>query len=235
MKDQRPLLIITARIGSSRLPGKVLKQFWNNLSLLEFLIKRLQTHTETARVVLATVNNADNDPVANVGIKCGVKVTRGGEDDVLGRMNIAVTGEQAAFVGRVTADNPFTDPELIILQLKKMKLLNADYSYCKESPIGTAIDLWTIACFEETVQKASTQYEHEHVNAYVWNHKDKFDNLWFTPPSDFLNPELNLSVDTLEEFVYISSLASQLANPLTTNIGALISQSKTENIRNLNI
>jgi len=168
--DIRPLLIITARIGSKRLPGKVLKPFWKDYSILEFLIKRLQTRHETSRITLATVDSHENDPIVDIGNKCGIKVVRGSEENVLERVFLAVKGEDVEYVGRITADNPFTDPELILLQWEEMRRIKADYSYCKESPKGSAADIWTVESFESSVEKASTYYELEHINAWVWGH-----------------------------------------------------------------
>lgn len=220
--DNRPLLIITARAGSSRLPGKVLKTFWRDYSLLEFLIKRLQTLHETSRIILAAVDNNENDPVADIGIKCGIKVIRGTEENVLKRMSLCVMGENTMFVGRITADNPFTDPSLILLQLNEMKRVKADYSYCRETPKGTAADLWTIECFQETVKNASTQYELEHVNAWVWNNPEHNKILWFVPPVNYLDQnKLNLSIDNEEEFNAVRSYASFFENPLKASTADL--------------
>ena len=216
--DIRPLLIITARIGSKRLPGKVLKPFWKDYSILEFLIKRLQTRHETSRITLATVDSRENEPVAEIGNKCGIKVVRGPEENVLERVSLAVKGEDAAYIGRVTADNPFTDPELFMLQWEEMKSIKADYSYCKESPKGTSIDLWTIKCFQETVEKASTPYEQEHINAWVWEHLKLYNILWFKPPNNFINQKLKLSIDSEADFVDVEKYTTYFENPLMVDI-----------------
>ncbi len=214
VNDSFPLLIITARIGSSRLPGKVLKPFWKDHCLLEFLIRRLQTRPETARLALAAVDTPENNPIAEIGRKCGIRVIRGPEDNVLARMNLCLEGEYARFVGRVTADNPFTDPELFALQFEEMKSVNADYSFCKSCPKGTAADIWTIECFKATVANATTSYELEHVNAWVWDHPDQYNIHWFKPPKHYINHNLNLSIDTDAEFDEVKKYALYLNDPL---------------------
>jgi len=222
VSDNRPLLVITARFGSKRFPGKVLRPFWKDYSILEFLIKRLQTRQETSRITLATVNSRENDPVAKIGNKCGVKVVRGPEKNVLERVSLAVKGEDAAYIGRVTADNPFTDPELFILQWEAMKNVNADYSYCKESPKGSAADIWTVESFESSVENASTYYELEHINAWVWDHPELYKVLWFIPPQKYISPDLSLSIDTKDEFVCVGNCAMSFEDPLRASINDLI-------------
>lgn len=223
--DIRPLLIITARFGSKRLPGKALKPFWKNFSILEFLIKRLQTKHVTSRLALATVDSHENDPIVDIGNKCGIKVVRGSEENVLERVSLAVKGEGVEYVGRITADNPFTDPELILLQWEEMKRIKADYSYCKESPKGSAADIWTFESFKSSVENSTTYYELEHVNAWVWEHPELYKILWFVPPHSFVKPELDLSIDTNEEFMRVSKYAVCFENPLKVNINDLIKTS----------
>lgn len=222
MIDNRPLMIITARVGSSRLPGKVIKKFWKNYSLLEFLIKRLQAKNETSRLVLAVADTSENDCVADVGSKCGIRVVRGPEDNVLARMALCLKDEQCSVVGRITADNPFTDPKLIISQLEEMRLQHADYSYCRTCPKGMATDLWTSECFNSTVENSKNAYELEHVNAWVWDHPEDYRILWFSHFDNGDQSWLNLSIDSVDEFVFVSRLANQLQNPLFDSVNTII-------------
>jgi len=222
VSDNRPLLVVTARFGSKRLPGKVLKPFWKDYSVLEFLIRRLQTRRETSRLILATVDSLENALVADIGVKCGIKVVRGPEENVLERVSLAVEEEKTKYVGRITADNPFTDPELLLLQWEEMKRIKADYSYCRESPKGSAADIWTVESFESSVENASTYYELEHVNAWVWDHPELYKVLWFIPPQKYISPDLSLSIDTKDEFVCVSNCAMSVEDPLRANIKYLI-------------
>ncbi len=202
-----------------------MKPFWKNFSILEFLIKRLQTKHVTSRLALATVDSHENDPIVDIGNKCGIKVVRGSEENVLERVSLAVKGEGVEYVGRITADNPFTDPELILLQWEEMKRIKADYSYCKESPKGSAADIWTFESFKSSVENSTTYYELEHVNAWVWEHPELYKILWFVPPHSLVKPELDLSIDTNEEFMRVSKYAVCFENPLKVNINDLIKTS----------
>jgi len=223
MKDDRPLLIITARVGSTRLPGKVLRPFWKNMSLLEFLLRRLQSRPESARIAVATPDSAENDPVAALAGKCGVSVVRGPEDDVVGRMSLCLKDPDISFVGRITADNPFTDPELIVAQHREMKRVEADYAYCREGvPKGTAADIWTIESFTETVKSTVSSYQREHANAWVWDHPDRYHILWYIPDTDRRAGSLNLSIDTEADYDRVRRWAERLPSPLTAGISDLV-------------
>lgn len=208
------LIIITARMGSKRFPGKVLKPFWGEYSILEFLIKRLQQRKETSHLVLAIPGTSENDLLEDLGIRLGIRVIRGPEQNVLTRMGLCLNGENVGFVARVTADNPFTDPSLMILQHEKMMINKADYSYCKKSPKGTAADIWGIECFKNTIKNASTLYELEHANAWNWNNESHCSVLWFDPPVEYMNPNLNLSIDTDEDYYRVRQYAYGYNRPL---------------------
>ena len=214
--------MITARYGSTRLRGKVLKPFWKNLSVLEFLIKRLQTQAVTSRLALATVANEENDAIAAVGLKYGIKVARGPEEDVLGRMALAIEGEDAPFIGRVTGDNPLTDPLLAIAQWEEMKKIGADYSYCRECPVGTAMDLWTRKSFEESVREATTAYQREHVNAWVWDHPERYKILWHVPRGEWRKKEITVTLDTQEHLEGLQRKIEGVLNPLRMTLNEIV-------------
>ncbi len=222
MLDKRPLFIITARVGSTRLPGKVIKNFWKQYCMLEFLILRLKSMHETSRLILATADTQENDSINDIGIKCGITVVRGSENSVADRMYQCFLRERTDFIGRITADNPFTDPTLAALQFNEMVRIDADYSYCKKCPTGTAVDIWTADCFESTLNNANSQYEREHVNAHVWNSPETYKILWFDPPESYVSPELNLSVDTINDFEQVKIFAGIMENPLNANTEKLI-------------
>ena len=219
MIDDRPLLIITARVGSTRLPGKVLMQFWNEFSLLEFLIERLRSRFKTSKIILATAFSKENDLIEDIGFKCDIPVVRGPESNVLQRMNLCLDNYlNTEYIGRVTADNPFTDPELIEMQLEEMKKSAADYSYCRNVPVGSAADLWTYDCFKRTVNEATSNYEKEHVNAWAWNNQDRIKVLWYNRFSMKTASKINLSVDTIEQFVEVKRITRILDDPINASL-----------------
>ena len=106
------LIITQARMGSSRLPGKVLKKIQGQ-SLLEIHLKRIQKSKSFDHLILATTNLASDDPLEAIGHQLGVEVFRGSEDNVLDRFYQAAVPHQPKWVVRLTADCPLIDPVLI--------------------------------------------------------------------------------------------------------------------------
>ena len=222
MDSSSPLLIITARIGSNRFPGKVLKTIWRDYSILEFIIKRFRNVPEMSDLCLAVPDTPENDIVASVGLKAGIPVVRGPENDVVRRMSLCIRGRKKRYIGRITADNPLSDPFLLKKQLQQMEREQCDYSYCKTSPKGTGVDLWTVDCFQETIHHAEGSYEREHANAYVWNNDTHFKILWFEPVSISTNVlPSSVSIDTQEDFLRVKSFLHDHENALNWSCEAI--------------
>jgi spore coat polysaccharide biosynthesis protein SpsF len=107
--DVRIVAIVQARMGSSRFPGKMLATL-GNISILEWVFQRLSRATYLDEIVLATSIDKENDVLENIANRCGVRVFRGSESDVLGRFVSAADHAKATNIVRVCADNPFIDP-----------------------------------------------------------------------------------------------------------------------------
>lgn len=214
-KDFRPLLAITARAGSTRLPGKVLRPIYKSTSMLEFLIYRLKRSYITSRLVLTTGTREENDIIEEVGLKCDVPVIRGPEEDVLERVNLCLKSEKDVdIIGRVTADNPLTDPKLIELQLEKMNSLEYDYSYCLECPTGMAADLWTTECFKRMYNLATTSNHKEHINSWIWENHEKNKILWFNPPEEFKGRDMSVTIDTESDYQHVKKIIEKSKDPI---------------------
>ena len=112
MKQGKIVAIIQARMGSTRLPGKVLREVGGK-PILEILIKRLRRSRRIDSILVATTEKAEDNGIVDLATKVGVEWYRGSEDDVLKRFIDASRAVNADIVIRVTADNPLTDPELI--------------------------------------------------------------------------------------------------------------------------
>jgi spore coat polysaccharide biosynthesis protein SpsF len=104
--------IIQARVGSTRLPGKVLEDLGGH-SVLEWVVRAARAATEIDTVIVATSTAAADDAVADLADSLGVAVIRGSEDDVLSRFVAALDAHPADAVVRLTADCPLLDPTLI--------------------------------------------------------------------------------------------------------------------------
>jgi len=108
----KTIIIIQARMGSTRLPGKVMKELYGQ-TVLSHDIERVKQSTMVDDIVVATTVAEADDRIVAEALKCGVKVIRGSEEDVLSRYYLAATENGADIVVRITSDCPMIDPKVI--------------------------------------------------------------------------------------------------------------------------
>lgn len=162
-------VIIQARMGSSRLPGKVLSLVCGK-SLLAHLVERLQTQPVGEIVVATTV--ADGDlAIVNECAHLGVQVVRGSEDDVLARYLYAAEVVKAERIVRITADCPLLEPALIPAMLEQLQAEKLDYltnSPEEGLPLGQSVEVFTRQALELAGKMATERYQREHVTPYLY-------------------------------------------------------------------
>ncbi len=132
----RTVAIIQARMGSSRLPGKVLLPLGGR-SILGYLVDRLRGTRMLDDIVVATTVNPGDDIIAADCLRRDVLCFRGSEQDVLGRYLGAAAVSDADIIVRVTADNPFTDPDSIDRVVEHILSTGAEYVIEDGLPVGT--------------------------------------------------------------------------------------------------
>lgn len=160
------LCVVQARLTSSRLPNKVLMTLGESeLSILEHVNQRLNKSKHIDKVVFAIPDSAMNEPLAEFMDNKGITFTRGSEDDVLDRFYQCAKKYEPQLVVRATCDNPFVDWELGDKLIESLE--GNDYVGCKDTPLGTSLEVFTMAALEEAHKKATTEPEHEHVTPYI--------------------------------------------------------------------
>ena len=193
-------LILQARLGSTRLPGKILKPL-NSHSLLEHIVLRLAKLKHDAILVIATVDNQENNKVEVLSRRLGVACFRGSEKNVLERYYLCARKYGFTHIVRLTGDNPFTDIEeldnLIELHLEK----GSDFSHSLSSlPIGVGAGIFTFAALEKSYHEAKLPHYLEHVDEYVLEHPGIFKiSVLEVPPAKHY-PDVRLTVDTEEDY-----------------------------------
>ena len=158
------LVILQARMGSSRLPGKVLAPLGDR-SLLAQCIERLVA-ARVGEVLVATTTRPEDEAVVAEAHAAGVAVVRGPVDDVLGRFVAALDGWTGPYVIRATADNPFVDfdgPARLLRVLDG----GADYAFEEGLPVGAAVEAMRVEVLREAGELAVTPYEREHVTPFI--------------------------------------------------------------------
>ena len=199
--------IVQARMGSTRLPGKILLPFYEGHSILELLIKKL-FRIPNASVVVATSEKEADDRIAEVAGKMGALVYRGAENDVLERFIQAATFYRAQHIIRVCSDNPFLELASIGNLMERASENNVDYIsfHIQGKPsIKTHYGFWTeyvtLDALKRVAEMTSQTIYHEHVTNYIYEHPQLFDIDWIKGP-DILNGvnNIRLTIDTETDF-----------------------------------
>jgi len=165
--------IIQARMGSTRLPGKVLADI-NGAPMLWHVVHRVQKARSIDQVVVATSTNSIDDPVADFCFNNNFKFFRGSEADVLDRFYQAAKRFKAKVVVRITADCPLID-SLVVDKIVKTYLAG-DYDYVTNTlrytyPDGVDVEVFSFAALQTAWQEAQLPLEREHVTPYLRNSK----------------------------------------------------------------
>lgn len=169
--------IIQARMGSTRLPGKVLADIGGK-PMLQILLERLRATPEIERIVVATTDDSEDDVLVDWLHSHGVFYTRGSVHDVLDRFWQCAQQYPAEFIVRITADDPLKDPE-IIAQALALCESSPGIDYASNTlhpsfPEGLDVEVLRYRALKRAASEASLPSEREHVTPYVWNHSDRF-------------------------------------------------------------
>lgn len=210
------LAILQARLSSTRLPGKVLLPLAGAPSILR-QIERVRRATCIDRLVVATSDRADDDPLAKALMEAGVDVFRGSLDDVLGRFLGALDAFPAQHVVRLTGDCPLTDPGVIDATIALHLETGADYTQNRLMemgfPKGQDVEVVTAAALRRAAERATTPEEHEHVTWGVWSHPELYKIARLKPPLD--EGHVRWTVDRPDDYEFVSTVYDALypANP----------------------
>ncbi len=207
-----PLVVVSARMASSRAPGKALVPLAGR-PLLEVLIERLRT--TGFDVVLATSLNPENDPLAALAERAGVRAFRGDEDDVLKRHVECAHAFGAKHVVRVTGDNPLTDTETLLRLTALHHAEQADYSYVPGDALlmGILPEVIATSALERAWQKGDARHRSELVTLYIKEHPDEFRIRTAELPPGLYRPEYRLTVDEADDVRLMQALFERLSRP----------------------
>jgi glutamate-1-semialdehyde 2,1-aminomutase len=161
--------LVQARMGSTRLPDKVMKPI-GGIPMIELLLSRLSRAKEIDEIVVASSVDERNQPLVEHVRKLGFACEQGSENDVLDRFIQAARAHQADVVVRITGDCPLVDPELVDEAVRRFKTSGVDYFSNVAPPTypdGLDIEVCTYKALEKASQETSKPFDHEHVTPYV--------------------------------------------------------------------
>lgn len=209
----RTVAVIQARVGSTRLPGKVLESIGDR-SLLAWTVEGVQAILGLAAVVVATTVEAEDDVLAEAAAALGAEVHRGPVLDVLTRCYEAVAPFDPDIVVRQTADNPFPDPWIAAAQVEALAAGELDYVGIAGWPIGIAAEVCRMDAFSAAMHEATAAADREHVMPYLYSHPERFriGTLPRTEPGPPGGERWRYTVDTPEDLEVATALADRLGH-----------------------
>jgi glutamate-1-semialdehyde 2,1-aminomutase len=163
------IAIVQARMGSTRLPNKVMKKI-NGVPMIELLLNRLSQSKELDQVLVATSIDAKNNLLVKHVRALGYVCEQGSEDDVLERYVKAAKAHQADVVVRITGDCPLVDPELVDECIRRFRRDHVDYfsnTNPPSYPDGLDIEVVALAALEQAMRESNKAFDREHVTPYV--------------------------------------------------------------------
>lgn len=214
-------VILQARMGSTRLPGKVMKKIGNK-TLLEHIIFRMSKLKNNVRLVIATSNLDKDDEIEQFCKMNSISFFRGSELNVLERYYLCAKENDFKHIVRLTGDNPFTDIEeldnLISLHVNN----KSDYSRSFASlPKGVGAEIFTFEALELSYKYGKKENHLEHVNEYIEENEDEFKISELEVNKEKNRPDISLTVDTLEDYEKACNIVENSNNEYITTKEAI--------------
>lgn len=211
----RSVAIIQARMGSTRLPGKVMLRLCDK-TVLSHVVGRVQACEAVNNVIVATTKRATDKRIVHEASKLGVDVYCGSERDVLDRYYKAAIKFDAEVVVRVTADCPLFDHKVLSQMFAKFDstpLTDFPKVYLSNTrirtyPRGLDAEIFNLAALELAHKKAKQEFEREHVTPYMYQHCDEF--LVYDFKGEENLSDYRWTLDTPEDFQFLQAVYSSL-------------------------
>ncbi|APC79736.1 TPA: cytidylyltransferase domain-containing protein [Clostridium botulinum] len=242
------ICVVQARMGSERLPGKVIKPIMDKPMIL-YTLNRLNKSKYIDEIILATSIKNKEQPLVDIVEKEGFKVFRGEENNVLKRYKDTADKFGGDIIMRVTGDCPLIDPTIVDNVITYFKMNNFDYirldvpdSFIR----GFDVEIfWKESLYKayNIVNSLEDNYEEkgftkenyfEHVTLYMYNHREEF-KVGYVKGADFYNKEYRLCVDTKEDFTLVNNIYKHFKNEYVTSKEVVEYLDKNPFIANINI
>jgi spore coat polysaccharide biosynthesis protein SpsF len=206
----RTIAIVQARLGSSRLPGKVIADLAGD-TMLARVVGRLRQARTIDDIVIATTTSPGDDRLVCEAERLGVGVYRGSEQDVLGRYLEAARAWHAGVVVRVTSDCPLLDPWVVDEVVRALRLSTCDYAsntHTRTFPRGLDVEAMYLETLERIGRHATSAAAHEHVTSYLMEQPGRFSVRQVVAEDD--DSDLRWTVDTDEDLELVRALYAEL-------------------------
>ena len=205
----KTVIIVQARMTSTRLPGKVLKTVLGK-PLLEYQIERLRRIKAVDEIVIATTTNDTDQPIVDLCNRLDLPCFRGSEEDVLARYHEAAEKYNADIVVRITSDCPVIDPaaceEAIAYFLKNED--QYDYVRLEQYPRGLDTEVFSFKVLDECFREATDKPDREHVTPFIYRHPERYQVKYLNCDKDYSHHRW--TVDTPEDLELITRIIEEI-------------------------
>ncbi len=207
------VIILQARLSSSRLPKKVLADL-SGKSVVAHVIDRLRAAKLADEVCVAIPTDAVEDELAAALADSGVTIVRGSQHDVLGRFIQAAYQTRADVIVRTTADNALVSFEEIDRQLAALEAdPELEYLITAGYPMGITPETFTLKALEKLDYLARHAHMREHVTLYIRENPGPFNAKTLKAPPELSEPDLRLTIDTAEDLELLREVYRRLYEP----------------------
>ncbi len=210
------ITIIQARMGSTRLPGKVLLPL-GNTTILDYVIQRCRKFNHVEHTIVATSTHKQDDLIAEWCESHQVSCYRGSEGDVLARYYDCARVYKPDYIIRVTSDCPFVDYDLANTTIEQMLKQPVDIIVNKQQEQltrGLTVELISFSALKKIYEQSTATRHREHVTYYAYEYIEEFEYHVIELPQSILRPEIRLTVDTPEDYEVCRILADELDNSI---------------------
>lgn len=220
------IAIIQARMGSSRLPGKVLQDVCGQPMLVRQVVRSRRAQY-LGQVIVATTDQPEDDPIAEVCLAHGIPCFRGDPLDVLDRYYKAAQLFDAQIIVRLTGDCPVIDPHEIDRTIQAFFTAQVDFAanrlpppWKRTTPIGMDTEVVTMAALTRAWREAQAKYAREHVMPYFYEQEGRFTVLLVDHKPDL--SEYRLTVDTPEDLALIREIYTHFDGTDEFSLGDMV-------------
>jgi spore coat polysaccharide biosynthesis protein SpsF len=214
----KTVVVIQARTGSSRLPGKVLMPLAGK-SLLERMVERVRGARTPFSIVVATTQDTSDDPIAALCDSTGIPCYRGHPTDLLDRHYRAALAHGADVIAKIPSDCPLIDPAVIDRVLGVFLAAPETYDFVSNLhpptyPDGNDVEIMPRRILEIAWREADRDFEREHTTPFLWEHPERFrlaNVIWETGMDYSMSHRF--TIDYPEDYEFIRAVYDRLWTP----------------------
>lgn len=216
-------IIIQARMGSTRLPNKIMKNLGGK-SVLERVFERCRL-ANVNEVIIATSKKKENDVIEKFCKERMINFFRGSEDNVLKRYYETAKKFGLDIIIRITGDCPLISPEVINKIIEEFKKLKVDYlsnAVKRSYPRGLDVEVFSFEALKKTNKLAKKKPEREHVTSFIYGNPEKFKVGYLIVRGWLRRPEIRLCLDTEDDLKLLRIIYKKLKVSKRTSIKEVI-------------